>query len=67
MKGQHALALGTDSAEGTEAQDGVYNSDDVKYKTRNWVEDDLNPGLICGVEASNVFKNEISHILINIS
>ena len=35
-----------DFVEGTEAQDGVYNSDDVKYKTRDWVEDDLNPCLI---------------------
>ena len=67
MGGQYILPLGTDSAEGTEGQDGVCNRDDTNYKTRDLVEDDLDPGLVYGVDASNVFKNEISHILINIS
>ena len=52
--------------EGADAQDGICTRDEANYNTRNRVEDNCNPGLVCRKNTSEVFKNEEALVLTDI-
>jgi len=55
-----------DSADGTDAQDSICARDKANQYTRNREEDNQNPGLVCGVNASEIFINDETQVLIDI-